>query len=68
MRIILQTALTGAALMSTLMQYVAGKDTETGKSLRIAGAVFLLLSSVAGITFTLLERGKNDGSDDAAQL
>jgi hypothetical protein len=68
MRIILQTAFTGAALLSTLMQYVAGRDTKTGKELRIAGAVFLLLSSVVGITFSLLERGEGHGSDDEAEL
>jgi hypothetical protein len=68
MRLIVQTALTGAALMSTVMQFVAGRDTETGKNLRTAGMLFLLLSSIVGITWSLLERGNVHGSDDEAEL
>jgi hypothetical protein len=54
--------------MSTLMQFVAGRDTETGKNLRSAGLVFLLLNAIVGITWSLLERGNVHGSDDEAEL
>lgn len=68
MMLILQTALTGAGLLSTLMQFVAGRDTETGRNLRIAGAAFVLLSSAVGICGALMERRGTCGTDDEALL
>lgn len=68
MKLILQTALTGAGAMSFLMQYVAGRDTETGRSLRIAASVFLLAGTVMNILWLLLDREDNNGRHAEEEL
>jgi hypothetical protein len=68
LKLIIQTALTGAAAMSCVMQFAAGKDTKTGKNLRLASIIFLTFASLMNLCWSLLERGEQHGSDDAEEL
>lgn len=68
MRIILQTALTGAGAMSFFMQFVAGRDTETGRRLHVAASAFLVAATLMNFLWLLLDREDKYGTDDEAEL